>query len=119
MKPKVLFLLPYPLHHAPSQRFRVEAFFTLLKKEGIPFTTAPFLDDKAWKILYQQGSGVQKAWAVVKGFLKRFYTVCFTADRYNYVFVHREAAPIGPPLFEWLLTKVFRKKVIFDFDDAI
>ena len=24
-----------------------------------------------------------------------------------------------PPVFEWLITKVFRKKIIYDFDDAI
>jgi glycosyltransferase involved in cell wall biosynthesis len=35
------------------------------------------------------------------------------------VFIHREASPLGPPIFEWILTKVWRKKVVFDFDDAI
>ncbi len=39
--------------------------------------------------------------------------------RYDYVFIHREATPIGPPLIEWMIAKVFRKKIIYDFDDAI
>jgi glycosyltransferase involved in cell wall biosynthesis len=39
--------------------------------------------------------------------------------RFEYVFIHREAAPLGPPVFEWIIAKVFRKKIIFDFDDAI
>ena len=38
------------------------------------------------------------------------------ADR---VLIHREAAPIGLPVIEWFIAKVFRKKVIYDFDDAI
>src|SRR5438093_7894619 len=115
MKPKVFFLLPYPLHRAPSQRFRIEAFFNLLEKEGIVFHTDTFLDDNAWKVLYQNGSTLQKSTAVVKGFLKRLWAVFFTAWRYDYVLVHREASPIGPPFFEWLLAKVLRKKIIYDF----
>ena len=35
------------------------------------------------------------------------------------MFVHREITPVGPPLVEWLLAKVFQKKIIYDFDDAI
>lgn len=116
---KVLFLLPYPLYRAPSQRFRVEAYFKILEKEGIEFSTDTFLDEAAWEVLYQKGSSVQKAWAVIKGFLKRLKTVLFLAPRYNYVFVHREASPIGPPVFEFILSKLLRKKMIYDFDDAI
>lgn len=38
---------------------------------------------------------------------------------YDWVFIHRECAPLGPPVFEFILAKVFRKKIIYDFDDAI
>jgi glycosyltransferase involved in cell wall biosynthesis len=38
---------------------------------------------------------------------------------YDFVFIHREAAPIGPPVFEWIIAKILRKKIIYDFDDAI
>jgi glycosyltransferase involved in cell wall biosynthesis len=41
------------------------------------------------------------------------------ASRFEFIFVHREIAPIGPPIFEWLIAKVFKKKIIYDFDDAI
>lgn len=119
MKTKILFLLPYPLYKAPSQRFRVEAFFPLLEEKKVAYETDEFLDEVAWNVLYQEGSFVQKGVAVVKGFLKRFYTVLFVAPKYDYVFIHREAAPLGPPVFEWILAKVFRKKIIYDFDDAI
>jgi hypothetical protein len=36
-KKDVLFLLPYPLHKAPSQRFRVENFLFLLDEANIKY----------------------------------------------------------------------------------
>jgi glycosyltransferase involved in cell wall biosynthesis len=35
------------------------------------------------------------------------------------VFIHREAAPLGPPVFEWVIAKILSRKIIYDFDDAI
>jgi glycosyltransferase involved in cell wall biosynthesis len=119
MKSNVLFVLPYPLHHAPSQRFRVEAYFELLRENDIAFDTHCFFDAHAWSILYKGGSSLQKITAVVKGFVKRAWKVLFDVQKYDYVFIHREAAPLGPPVFEWLLAKVHRKKILYDFDDAI
>ena len=37
----------------------------------------------------------------------------------DYIFIHREATPLGPPIFEWIVTKMLGKRVIYDFDDAI
>ena len=118
-KRDILFLLPYPLGVAPSQRFRVEAYFPVLRAAGRQYRIASFLDAGDWKVLYKKGSALRKGWAVVKGFLKRFYTTLLVAPFYDHIFVHREASPLGPPVFEWLLGKVFRKKLIYDFDDAI
>jgi glycosyltransferase involved in cell wall biosynthesis len=115
---KVLFLLPYPLHRAPSQRFRVEAYFYLLREHNISFTTREFLDDKAWQILYTKGSLIKKGIAVSKGYLRRI-KLLFKTNGYTHVFIHREAAPLGPPVFEWFLAKLLQKKIIYDFDDAI
>src|SRR5688500_1091441 len=38
---------------------------------------------------------------------------------YDFVFIHREVSPLGPPIFEWILAKVLKKNIIYDFDDAI
>ena len=38
---------------------------------------------------------------------------------YDFIFIHREVTPIGPPVFEWIIAKVLKKKIIYDFDDAI
>jgi len=55
---------------------------------------------------------------IVGGFARRI-SLMLSAGRYDYVFIHREAAPVGPPVVEWFLAKVLRKKIIYDFDDAI
>jgi glycosyltransferase involved in cell wall biosynthesis len=116
---KILFLVPYPLKHAPSQRFRVELFEPFLKESGFQYKIAPFIDEKTWDILYKGGSAFQKTIGILKGYLKRWKIVLFEAPAYDYIFIHRETAPLGPPIFEWLLAKVFRRKIIYDFDDAI
>jgi glycosyltransferase involved in cell wall biosynthesis len=116
---KILFLVPYPLHHAPSQRFRVELFFPVLQQHNLPFTIKTFLDEATWQVLYKSGSPLQKVWGVVKGFLRRTKHVLLDVPRYDYIFIHREASPVGPPVFEFIITKIWRKKIIYDFDDAI
>jgi glycosyltransferase involved in cell wall biosynthesis len=45
--------------------------------------------------------------------------VLFSLNRYDVVFIHREALPFGPPVVEWMIAKVFKKKIVYDFDDAI
>ena len=59
-----------------------------------------------------------KFWCIFSGFVKRI-GLLFTVSSYDFVFIHREAAPIGPPVFEWIMAKVFQKRIIYDFDDAI
>ncbi len=116
---KILFLVPYPLHKAPSQRFRVEAFFSLLKQNNIQYKVQTFFGDSAFDILYQKAPVFKKAFGVLSGFLKRLKADLFLVHSYDYVFIHREAAPIGPPVFEFIICRIWRKKIIYDFDDAI
>jgi glycosyltransferase involved in cell wall biosynthesis len=118
-KKKIIFLVPYPLGKAPSQRFRVEPFLSQLEKEGFSYSVRPFFGNKTWQVLYKKRAFFLKAWGVFIGFIKRWITVLFKAPFYNFIFIHREAAPLGPPVFEWILACVFKKKIIYDFDDAI
>lgn len=115
---KILFISPYPYDKAGSQRFRFEMYFDLLKKSGFQFHLTPFIDEKTWNILYKKGYVAQKIMGTLKGFFRRFLTL-LTIYKYDFIFIHREATPFGPPFFEWLTAKVFRKKIIYDFDDAI
>lgn len=117
-KKKILFIAPYPFDEAPSQRFRFEQYFNFLRDNNFEIEFAPFLDQKTWKTLYSDGKVLQKMLGVVRSFLKRFLLL-FTLYKYDYVFIHREASHVGPPVFEFLIAKVFRKKYNYDFDDAI
>ena len=103
---------------APSQRFRVEIFLSELKKTAFSFKVLTFLDQEAWDILYKPGNRHLKAWGTLKGFFRRVNHL-FQSAKADYIFIHREATPVGPPIFEWLLAKVFRKKIIHEYDDAI
>jgi len=117
-KKKILFIAPYPFDEAPSQRFRFEQYFNFLKENNFEIHFSPFLDHKTWKTLYSEGNVLRKMFGVIRSFLKRFLLL-FTLYKYDFVFIHREASHIGPPLFEFLIAKVFRKKYNYDFDDAI
>ncbi len=115
---KILFVCPYPFACAPSQRFRFEQYLDILTKNDFSYTLSPFLDDKTWQILYKNGFKFQKTIGILGGFWRRFLLL-FSVFKYDYIFIHREASPIGLPFFEYLTSKILRKKIIFDFDDAI
>jgi glycosyltransferase involved in cell wall biosynthesis len=114
----ILFIIPYPLHEAPSQRFRFEQYLKILVSRGYVYDIQSFYDSHSWQLFFRSGNIIYKAFALVKGYCRRFILI-LNIKKYDYVFIHREAAPLGPPVFEWLITRVFKKKVIYDFDDAI
>lgn len=117
-KKNIHFWVLYPERSAPSQRFRVELFLPLLSPNGFSYSMFSFLDAETWKIFYKEGYGLKRFSGIIKGFFRRLSHL-FRSVNADYVFILREASPVGPPIFEWLLSKVFRKKIIYDFDDAI
>ncbi len=117
-KKRVLFLFPYPADTAASQRFRFEQYLPCLPENGWEYDTQAFLSSRTWDILYKRGHHLQKILGILGGFWRRFWLM-FSLYKYEAVFVHREASPLGFPIFEWIIAKVWRKRLIFDFDDAI
>ena len=115
---KVIFITPYPTSVAASQRFRFEQYYSLLKENQIDFVVAPFITEKVWSILYKKGFWWKKSFSILLGFVKR-YGLLFRIRKYDYVFIHREAVPLGPPIWEFIVAKVIGKKIIYDFNDAI
>lgn len=118
MNKKILFLTPYPQDTAGSQRFRFEQYVQHLQDQGFEYHCQSFLDQNTWDILYKEGFAIRKTLGILFGFLRRF-AMLFTLPRYDFVFIHREAAPLGPPVIEWCVAKFWRKPMIYDFDDAI
>ena len=117
-KKSIIFIVPYPHGEAPSQRFRFEQYISLLEQNGYQIHFAPFLDKKTWEKLYKEGSFLKKITGIIRSFARRLITI-LTIYKYDFVFIHREASHIGPPIFEFIIAKIFRKKYIYDFDDAI
>jgi glycosyltransferase involved in cell wall biosynthesis len=114
----IYFLIPAPLGISPGQRFRFELYLDILHQQGIHFTISSFYTMRGWRILFTNGNILPKVLAVLSGFFKRFLDL-FRLLSFDYIFIYREATPIGPPFFEFLISRVFRKKIIYDFDDAI
>ena len=118
MSKRIIFIAPYPIGQAPSQRFRFEQYLELLRKEKFEIQFHSFLNTKTWNKLYNQGSFFGKVFGIIGSFWRRFILL-FKIRRTDYIFIHREASMVGPPVFEWIIAKILRKKYIYDFDDAI
>lgn len=118
MSKTIYFLCPYPFGEAPSQRFRFEQYLGYLKENGYKIEIYPFYSLSTWKTLYSEGKQAKKAFGLLVSFIRRFFLL-FKLHKADYIFIHREMAHVGPPVFEWILAKVFRRKYIYDFDDAI
>jgi glycosyltransferase involved in cell wall biosynthesis len=114
----LLFIVQYPENVSPSQRFRFELYKNVLAQNGFSVTTQPFIDKAGYAIIFKKGFFLQKAWAVTKGFLRRTLLL-FNMKQYDFVLLECGAAPIGPPVLEWIIVKWLKKKLIYDFDGAI
>ena len=115
---KLTIIAPYPRGEAPSQRFRFEQYLELFEAEGYVVDFHPFIDQNTWETLYTPGKHFKKTVGMLRSFMRRW--VLLPKLRHSdIIFIHREAAQLGPPIFEWLIAKVLRKKYIYDFDDAI
>lgn len=117
-KNNIFFCVPAPPGISPGQRFRFEHYLPLLDEKGVEYKVSSFYTLDDWRKLYLPGNIAGKAWIVVKGFFKRIAHIVQMIP-YGNVYVYREATPLGPPVFEWIIVKLLRKRMIFDFDDAI
>lgn len=118
MEKSVIIFMPYPHGKSPSQRFRFEQYLQILNENGFKYSLYSFYSDKTWEILHWEGHTFSKISRIIWAFIVRFFQI-FKSINYDFVFIHREVAPIGPPFLEWIIGKVLQKKIIYDFDDAI
>ena len=115
---KVLFICPYPPNLAPSQRFRYEQYLSQLKEKSFDVEISPFFTERAYRHFYQSGNLFSKIYSITVSYLTRALLL-LKIPSYDFVFIHREATPAGPPILEFVTAKFFRKRIIYDFDDAI
>ena len=114
---RVLALMPSLYDTSPGQRYRLEQWEPLLRESGVEITYAPFESDQLHSALYQPGQLGQKLKLVSQALFQRSALLKSVKD-FDVVYIFREAALLGPPLFERL---IYQRGVpiVFDFDDAI
>lgn len=113
---KVLGLSSYPIEE-PSTRYRLEQFIGPLSDRGITLTIRPFLNSKAFAALYRRNALPYTMAALCKSLLRRWTDLLFVKSA-DVLLVQREAMLFGPPLFEWLATRVIKCPMVLDLDDA-
>jgi glycosyltransferase involved in cell wall biosynthesis len=114
---RILAIVPSIYDTSPGQRYRIEQWEPLLRQRGVEITYAPFESQELHGLLYQTGNMGRKLAHVSRRFARRF-PVISSAPQFDAVYVFREAALLGPPVFEWLVKRK-RVPMVFDFDDAI
>jgi len=114
---RVLALVPGLYDTSPGQRYRLEQWEPLLRERGVEITYAPFEDAELHSVVYKPGQLGKKLQLVTRNLARRLSTIG-EARNYDLVYILREAALLGPAVFERLL---YRQRVpfVFDFDDAV
>ncbi|MEX2269857.1 MAG: glycosyltransferase [Vicinamibacterales bacterium] len=113
---RVLALSPIPEEGAGC-RFRISHYIPYLQANGFQVTVLPFYTPEFFRLVYQRGHFAGKAAAFLRLLAKR-RGVLSELDRYDLVWLYREAIPIGPPVIERAIVRR-GVPIVFDFDDAI
>ena len=115
--PSVLFLASHRLNRSPSQRYRFEQYISFLEQNNFQCTLSYLISEKDDKAFYTEGNTFWKFWILIKAVLHRIKDT-FKYNKYDIVFVQREAIMVGSSFFEKRI-KRSKAKYIFDFDDSI
>lgn len=114
---RVLAVVPGLYNTSPGQRYRIEQWEPLLRQRGVEINYASFENAELNLVMYQRGHLGRKLMLVSQGMRGRV-SLMRSLHEYDVVYLFREAALLGPSLFErW----IHRSGVpmVFDFDDAI
>jgi glycosyltransferase involved in cell wall biosynthesis len=113
---KVLALASYPAE-AAATRYRLEQFVAPLAERGIGLTIRPFIDSNLFERLYRRKSWPLTAIGLTKAALLR-PADALAAREAEVVLIQREAMIFGPPVIEWLTTRLLKRPMVLDLDDA-
>ncbi len=115
--PRVLFIASHRPDRSPSQRFRYEQYMEYLKENGFEYDYSWLISEKDDLIFYSPGNIFSKFFIFLKSVWKRSKDV-LRRNRYDIIFIQREAFMTGSVFFEKMLARS-KAKLIFDYDDAI
>ncbi len=113
----ILALVPYPLGTAGGQRTSIESWAPTLADHAMTVHFAPFGTEALHAGLYAPGSAGVKAIGLLRGCADRLQVLRHLGG-YDAVFVHREAALIGPEIFERMVTRR-GLPIIYGLDDPL
>lgn len=113
---KVLAVATYPIS-AACTRLRIAQYIDPLRNRDIDVRLLPFLDERGFADLYDRGRWFLTGLRLAAGLVRRVAQLPRLAVA-DAVFVQREAMLVGPPWFEWMARRLFRRPLIVDLDDA-
>jgi glycosyltransferase involved in cell wall biosynthesis len=117
MAKRILFLGSASIEQA-STRYRVLQYVPALNAAGFDVRILPFLTPDQERRLYTPGINLAKLWDVASAGLKRLATT-LSACSFDLVVITREAMLYGPPLLEWWIGRIYRRRIVYDYDDAV
>lgn len=113
---KVLALASYPVE-AAATRYRLAQFVEPLAERGIDVSVRPFLDSRLFAALYRRDQLPRVALGLAASALRRL-SDALAARSADILLVQREAMLFGPPVIEWLSTRLGKCPMVLDLDDA-
>lgn len=113
---RVLGLASYPVE-AAATRYRLVQYVAPLNERGIELEVRPFLDSRLFASLYRRAELPRTALGLLRAALARVADAA-AARRADVVLVQREAMMFGPPVVEFLTTRLRGRPLVLDLDDA-
>ena len=114
---KILVLCPYPEARAPSQRLKFEQYYDSWREAGFQVEVRPFWDERVWEVLFHRGKVFAKTAGFMRG-LRRRASDLARAREADLVYIHLEAAPLGPPQLERRIHAA-GIPIVYDIDDLV
>ena len=114
---RLLIICPHPENVAPGQRLKYEQYFDHWRRNGYEVDVSPFMASRFQDIVYQPGRIPEKLFWVIWGYLRRVRDL-LRLRLYDGAYVFLWVTPLGPPVFEWLVS-VVSKRLVYDIDDMV
>lgn len=115
---RVLALVPNKLGFAPGQRTAIEAWLPALLDAGIEVDFFPFETEELNAVLYSRGGTLKKSSEMIGSLVDRVRLLGSLSD-YDVVYVYREAALIGPEIFETFVSRFRKIRMVYSLDDPL